>query len=96
MSQPETASHGEQTDAESSNRHLVTIKLNNRDVPVLGPRTTATEILAAGIKAGLPIQADFVLTYERGNGDEDVVGGADEVTVHPGSEFTAVAPDDNS
>ena len=76
--------------------HEVTISVNERPVTVEGPRITGREIKMAAIAQGVPIQADFVLTEERPHGPGRVIGDDDVVTVHPGSRFTAIAPDDNS
>lgn len=47
-------------------------------------------------KAGVPIRDDFQLSEEIGERRTRVVGDDDVVTVHDGTRFVAVAPDDNS
>jgi hypothetical protein len=76
--------------------HTVTITINERPVPIEGPRVTGLQIKEAAIAAGLPISVDFMLTEELANGRSKVVGDADVVTVNKNSRFDAVAGDDNS
>lgn len=76
--------------------HTVTITVNERPVPIEGPRVTGLQIKEAAIAAGLPITLDFMLTEELANGRSKVVGDSDEVTVNKNSRFDAVAGDDNS
>ncbi len=77
-------------------RHETEIKVNTKPVIVVGPRLTGLEIKAAAIEQGVAIGLDFQLTERRPNGENKIIGDADTVTVHPGSEFVAVAGDDNS
>lgn len=76
--------------------HEVEILVNENKVRVLGPRTTGLAIKQAAIAQGVRIQLDFVLSEEIGERRTRIVGDDDVVTVHPGSRFLAVAPDDNS
>lgn len=76
--------------------HTVTLMVNERPVPIEGPRVTGLQIKEAAIAAGLPITVDFMLTEELANGRSKVVGDADVVTVNKHSRFDAVAGDDNS
>ena len=74
---------------------LVQIRVN--EMPVTVPReVTGLQIKQAAIAAGVPIQLDFVLSLELGHGKTKIVTDTESVTVHQGSEFVAVAPDDNS
>ena len=77
-------------------RHTVEIIVNNQAVQVEDKRLTGLEIKEAAIAQGVPIQLDFQLSLHHPNGEVDIIGGTDEVKVHPHAEFTAVAGDDNS
>jgi hypothetical protein len=74
---------------------LVGILVNEHPVRV-SHRPTGLEIKEAAIAQGVPIKVDFVLSEERPNGADQIIGDNDQVQVHPGSRFMAVAPDDNS
>lgn len=84
------------TDHGHPNPHTVTVLVNEKPVDVPAPKTTGLEIKRAAVNAGLPVQLDFVLSEERPNGNTDIVGDEDEVTVTKHSKFLAIAPDDNS
>jgi len=74
---------------------LVQIRVN--DMPVTVPRqVSGLQIKEAAIAARVPIQLDFVLSLELGHGKTKIVTDPELITVHQGSEFIAVAPDDNS
>jgi hypothetical protein len=77
-------------------RHVVAILVNEQRVEIEGPRVTGADIKAAAISQGLPIDPGFQLIEELQHGRTQVVGDTDTVTVHPGSRFLALAPDDNS
>ncbi len=73
----------------------VTVAVNGADVTLPDRKTTGSAIKQAAIAAGVPIQGDFVLYARRGNSSEYAKVDDDEVvTVHPGEQFRAVAPDD--
>jgi len=76
--------------------HTVVVHVNTKPVEVPAPKATGLEIKEAAIKAGLPIQIDFVLSEELPNGRTEIVGDVDEVTVNPQSRFLAIGADDNS
>lgn len=78
------------------NSHTVSVLINEKPVDVPAPKATGLEIKQAAINAGLPVQLDFILSEERPNGDTDIVGDTDEVTINKNSKFIALAPDDNS
>lgn len=84
------------TQHEDKKQHLVEVTVNGKAVPVDGPKTVGLVIKEAAIAHGVSIQLDFVLSEEIGERRTKVIGDNDEVTVHPGSKFIAVAPDDNS
>jgi hypothetical protein len=48
------------------------------------------------MEQGVQIDVGFLLYEDRGDGTRKPVGDADEVAVHKGSKFIAVADDDNS
>lgn len=83
--------HGERKE------HVVTVTVNEDPVKIAGPKATGRQIKEAAISQGVKIDLGFVLSVEKGNsGHTQVVGDNDEVTVHNGLRFVAVAPDDNS
>ncbi|MCX6071143.1 MAG: multiubiquitin domain-containing protein [Chloroflexi bacterium] len=76
--------------------HVVTITVNEQPVKITGPKATGRQIKQAAIDQEVKIELSFVLSEEMPNRRTQIVGDNDEVTVHPGSKFVAVAPDDNS
>jgi len=83
--------------AEGAHRpHEVEITVNGRPVTIEGPRRTGLEIKQAAMEQGVQIDVGFLLYEDRGDGTRKPVGDADEVAVHKGSKFIAVADDDNS
>lgn len=84
------------TEQVTEHRHIVSIEVNGGPVKIEGPRVTGAEIKAAAIAQGVPIRSDFQLSEELGERRTRVVGDDDVVTIHEGSRFVAVAPDDNS
>lgn len=77
-------------------RHEVTISVNEKPVSVLGPKTSGLAIKKAAVAAQLPVTIEFVLSKEKPNGDTDVIGDSDELTVSKNSRFVLLHPDDNS
>ncbi len=75
--------------------HLVEIFLNEQPVSV-PHRSTGLQIKQAAIAQGVSIKSDFILTEERPNGRDQIIGDQEEISVHAGTRFMAVAPDDNS
>lgn len=92
MSAPNIAA----TDHGNAAAHTVTIHVNDKPVEVPAPKASGLEIKQAAVTAGLPVQLDFVLSEERANGDTEIIGDGDQVTVTKKSKFIALAPDDNS
>lgn len=80
----------------SDQNHDIQIVVNERPVTVLGPRITGLAIKEAAIAQGVPIHLDFVLTLELNDRQSRPVPDDEVVTVHPGSRFLAIGPDDNS
>jgi hypothetical protein len=75
--------------------HLVEVHVNEQPVQV-PHKTTGIAIKQAAIAQGVKIQLDFILSEERGQGKDRIIGDNDEVEVNRHSRFLAVAPDDNS
>lgn len=76
--------------------HEVVITVNEKPVPISGPRVTGLQIKEAAIAAGVSIGLDFQLSEELPNGRTRIVGDGDIVTVNKHSRFDAIAGDDNS
>jgi hypothetical protein len=76
--------------------HPVEIRVNNKPVTIQGPKTTGLAVKRAAIADGVQIQESFQLSELLSNGEHRIVGNDEEITVHKGSEFRAVADDDNS
>ena len=77
---------------------VVAIEVNTKPVKMEGPKVTGLQIKQAAIAQGVDIKPDFVLSREIGGGGRrtEIVGNDDLVTIHKGSKFVAVPPDDNS
>ncbi len=84
------------TATQDKRTHIVTITVNEQPVEITGPKATGRQIKQAAIDQQVKIELNFVLSEEFPNRKTRIVGDDDEVTVHPGSKFIAVAPDDNS
>ena len=76
--------------------HEVELIVNNKPVLIEKGERTGLEIKEAGIAAGLPIKADFLLSLDGPDGQSKSIGDTDRVKVRTGQYFTAVADDDNS
>ena len=73
----------------------VSILVNKKPVSLPDHKTTGLQIKQAAIAQAVSIQLNFALFRVTG-GTQHPVGDADEITVHDGQEFRAIAPDDNS
>ncbi|MCL4241300.1 MAG: multiubiquitin domain-containing protein [Dehalococcoidia bacterium] len=82
--------------AEERHDRTVTVTVNNRAVELDRHRVTGLEIKQAAIAQGVPIQLDFQLAEIRPNGEHQIIGDGDVVTVTRNSKFVATAADDNS
>lgn len=82
----------------AAERHdrTVTVTVNNRAVELDRHRVTGLEIKQAAIAQGVRIQLDFQLAEIRPNGEHQIIGDSDVVTVTRQSKFVATAADDNS
>ena len=76
--------------------HQIEIKVNKKEVSVLGPETTGLKIKEAAIAAHVPIELSFQLSEKLPDHETRVIGDNEPVKVHEGSQFVAVAGDDNS
>lgn len=74
----------------------IDIKVNRKAVVILGPDVTGLQIKEAAIAAALPIELSFQLSERLPNRETRIIGDNEVVKVHEGSEFVAVAGDDNS
>jgi hypothetical protein len=90
--------HSNTNSAPNAAAQQITIHVNERSVVMLGHEQTGLEIKEAAIAQGVPIKLDFVLSIERGQGQDQtkVVGNDDRVQINEHSRFTAVDDDDNS
>lgn len=91
----ETKTEHDETGGEKHG-HEVVITVNEKPVPISGPRVTGLQIKEAAIAAGVSIGLDFQLSEELPNGRMRIVGDGDVVTVNKNSRFDAIAGDDNS
>jgi len=74
----------------------VDVTVNRKTVVVEAPKQTGLSVKQAAISQGVQIELSFQLSLELGDHKTKIIGDSDEVTVHKGSAFIAVAPDDNS
>jgi hypothetical protein len=70
--------------------------VNDHPVVLEDRRQTGAEIKAAAIQAGVPIQADFVLSEVRPHGKQRIIADDERVNVKDGDAFWAIPGDDNS
>ncbi|PBC69687.1 multiubiquitin [Streptomyces sp. TLI_235] len=76
--------------------HTVTVKVNRQPVVLEDRQVTGLEIKEAAAAQGVPVDSGFQLSIQRPSGRYEVVGDHDQIRVHPGEEFLAVSPDENS
>lgn len=80
----------------SSSATAIRIIVNGQAVVMTTKHATGAEIKAAAIAAGVPIQADFVLSEVRPSGEQKIVPDDHQVSLKDGDEFWAIPGDDNS
>ncbi len=80
----------------TQHHRTVEISVNRHQVTVSKLRQTGLGIKQAAIDQGVPIELGFQLSEQLGPHQTRIVGDTDEVAVHKGSVFFAVAGDDNS
>ena len=74
----------------------VDITVNDKPVLLEDSKQTGESIKKAAIEQGVRIQADFVLSIERGGGKTEIIGDNDVIHVQTGDRFVVIADDDNS
>ncbi len=74
----------------------MTVTVNRRQVVLNRHEAAGAQIKAAAIDQGVPIQPDFALFEDKGQGNLKTVGDKDVLILHEDETFRAVAPDDNS
>lgn len=72
------------------------ITVNGQPMIVHKEMMTGLEIKEAAIQAGVPIQADFVLSEVHPSGQQKIIPDDRQVPVKTGDEFWAIPGDDNS
>jgi hypothetical protein len=72
------------------------ITVNGQFVVVPKEKLTGLEIKEVAIRAGVPIQVDFVLSEVRSGGEQKIIPDDREVSLKTGDEFWAIPGDDNS
>jgi hypothetical protein len=82
--------------AEHPRPHLFTITVNGKRVSIAGPETTGRLIKEAAIGAGVPIELDFILSEELPHRKTRLVRDGQEISIHEGLAFVALADDDSS
>ncbi len=76
--------------------HLVDIVVNKKEVRIEGPKANGLQIKEAAIAQGVKIELSFQLSEKVGEHKTKVIDNTDEVRLHEGQVFVAVADDDNS
>ena len=74
----------------------VNVVFNRMAIHLPKGKQTGAAIKAAAIEQGVNIQPSYVLFLIKDNGNRKLIGDADDVNVHEGDRFAAVADDDNS
>lgn len=74
----------------------VRVTVNGQFVVLASRKVTGLQIKEAAITAGVPIQADFVLSEVRPSGEQKIIPDDREISVKSGDEFWAIPGDDNS
>lgn len=75
---------------------IVEFFVNGRLIKLKKGTYSGLDIKQAAIAAGVAIQIDFVLSVETSPGHSLTIGDNDEIKIHNGQQFTALADDDNS
>ncbi len=72
------------------------VEINGTFVELANRKQTGATLKQAAISAGVPIEADFVLSQVLANGEQQVIADDREITVKYHDDFWAVPGDDNS
>jgi hypothetical protein len=84
------------TGREATANTEVTVTVNNQPVLFTVRKATGTQIKSTAISQSVSIEQDFNLFEVKGPGNLKPVGNDDEVPLHQGQRFRAIAPDDDS
>ena len=74
-------------------KQRIEIRVNELPVQVDGPKQTGLSIKEAAIQDNVPIERNFELIVERGEGKTEHVEDDQEIEVHHGEQFVAVRHD---
>jgi hypothetical protein len=74
----------------------VSVVFNRIAIELPKGKQDGASIKAAAIEQGVNIQPSYVLFLIKDNGNRKLIGDADDVNVHEGDRYAAVADDDNS
>jgi hypothetical protein len=91
-----STAHSEASGETAARLKEARITVNGQDVVVAKDRLSGLEIKEAAMRAGVPIQADFVLSEVHPSGEQKIIADDREVPVKTGDEFWAIPGDDNS
>lgn len=81
--------------SDQRDHHQVAVTVNNHPVTLSKHKLTGLEIKQQAKAQGAPLDLNFQLSVKQGN-HYKVIADTEEITVHHGQEFLAIAPDDNS
>jgi len=74
----------------------VRVTVNGQFVVLAAAKVTGEQIKQAAIRAGVPIEVDFVLSEVHPNGEQRIIPDDQEIHIKAGDEFWAIPGDDNS
>lgn len=74
----------------------VDVVVNDKPITLIGKRHTGASIKEAAIDAGVPIDADFVLSLESGNRRTKIIDDLQTIEIECDARIVAVPDDDNS
>ena len=74
----------------------IDVVVNDKPITLIGNRHTGVSIKEAAIDAGVPIDADFVLSLEYGNRQTKIIDDLETIEIDCDARIVAVPDDDNS
>ena len=74
----------------------IKVVVNDKPLTLIGNRHTGASIKQAAIEAGVPIDADFVLSLEHGNRQTTIIDDLETIEIVCDARIVAVPDDDNS
>ena len=86
----------QETGQDATARTEVTVTVNNQPVLFTVRKATGAQIKSTAISQSVSIEQDFNLFEVKGPGNLKPVGNDEEVPLHQGQRFRAIAPDDDS